>query len=302
VRKRKTRASEIKCDDIKSDDARDDLKSLFINAKDNEMNYSETERFNAIKLFGKPGIHNLDSLINLCVRSGIPFRERDFLAVKQGGWKGKFDSRHLLITFSHFWAAFRFSRALKYAKKHKNGFQRTRHLCLNVHTTQNRFSILDSIEVPDSFDFGPATCEPKEQHNESSRNRHRVRPEDKYWNISTLNVQSVRHVTRMRRLNTFLKKECVDLIGLTETNWKGFDLARYFPEYTWYGRKASRKSGGVGFLVRTQLLEGAQISDFKERASNDCSKEKVREVLYLWWCTVKVRQKRKQLKISGTHT
>jgi len=163
IKKRKKNTLEVERNDIEFENASDDLRTMCVNGKEDEVKYSETEKFNAIQFFGKPMIRNIDSLRNLCIKSGIPFSKGDFLTVKYRGWKGKFDSRHILIIFSHCWAAYRFSRALKYAQKHKNGFQRTRHLCVKVPTTKNRFTIFDSLEVPDSFDFGPISCKPEKK-------------------------------------------------------------------------------------------------------------------------------------------
>jgi len=84
----------------------------------------------------------------------------------------------------------------------------------------------------------------------------------RYWKICTYNILSVKNAIRLTRLNSLLNENDIDCISLNETNWTGRDFSHYFSNYTWFGRKATRKQGGVGFLIKTCLIENIKVETF----------------------------------------
>ena len=185
--------------------------------------------------------------------------DEDILRVKPGGYRGRFDSRHLLVVFSHVWAAQRFERALQYAQKHRPSWKDTGYKRTNVHTKENRFSIFDTFNLPHDFPLGNSFT-PLTQH--ERKDKELKETNITYWKICTFNIQSVRDQKRLKRLVQFLLDNRIDVLAVQETNWKGEDFSHLLREYTWFGSKPTTKQSGVGFLIRTSLLEGVKV-EFK---------------------------------------
>jgi len=69
-------------------------------------------------------------------------------------------------------------------------------------------------------------------------------------------------------LNRFLREHDIDILAVTETRHKGVDLANAFENHIFFGNSYSAAVGGVGFLLRKDLIEGAKIEFMQGQFEN----------------------------------
>ena len=217
-------------------------------------------------------IRNKRDLHALCQQYGIKLDCNEIHSVKAKGYKGRFDSRHVEIIFLHILAARTFERALCHLQKNEKAFRKTNHATFSKSVKQSSyFKFLDRPHVLHTF----SSNEPEDSWKVpalasivSEARQHHKQP-FRYWKVGTYNIQSIKNVTRLNRLNSFLNDEDIDCLALNETNWSGVDFSHHFQNYTWFGRKANRKQGGVGFLIKTCLIENVKVDTFNGKHSSD---------------------------------
>ena len=77
------------------------------------------QNFNAIKVFGAHRFSTMTTFLRKCRSTGIPITQDQILYFAVKGYRGKFDSRHVLIVFTSKMLAVSAHRALMYATRHK---------------------------------------------------------------------------------------------------------------------------------------------------------------------------------------
>ena len=198
----------------------------------------------------------------------------NIIKVQTRGYRNTYDSRYLLIIFSNSKTAKRFEAALRDRQKHTLTWKDTAHkktYTLTKESMVNRFSVQGEQGSSGEESDG---IQPEPMHNllpVPNNNEEEIQgsPSSAYWKICTYNIQTVRNKTRLKRLNNFLIDEKIDILAVQETNWDGENFANTFPEYTWFGSRAKRKQSGVGFLIKTTLLEGLELETYNGKQSDD---------------------------------
>jgi len=84
------------------------------------------------------------------------------------------------------------------------------------------------------------------------------------WNIQTFNG-------KLNLIREFLHKYNIQILGHTDTNWKGQEIDVFFQDYQWFGQKSKNNTGGVGFLVHNSILVKKQFKIFRTSNSNSIS-------------------------------
>ena len=80
--------------------------------------------FNAIKVFGAFKFSTMTAFLKKCKRTGIPITQDQVLNFAAKGYRGKFDSRHVLIVFKNTKLAADALEALQYATRNKLSVRR----------------------------------------------------------------------------------------------------------------------------------------------------------------------------------
>ena len=90
-----------------------------------------------------------------------------------------------------------------------------------------------------------------------------------YWRICTYNIQSIRNEKRLRRLNDFLIEHYIDVLAVQETNWDGSNFSNICTSHTWFGTIPTKKQSGVGFFVKTDILNSFKVEVKQVKSSKN---------------------------------
>ena len=232
-----------------------------------EHKAASRRRFNTIKLFGQIKAKTRTTFLQLCSLNGIWAPRQDIIRVVARGYRSKFDSRHLIIVCSHSHAAQRLDAALQAAQKTRDDFKKTHHTTAMTHmqNNSNYYAIFDNFPMLDDDALQSVQLRPRNSNPQVDK-----LGDQRYWRVATYNIQSVNDTTRMKRLASFIETEHIDLIALQETNFRSdTSLSHVFKNHSWYGSPARRKQSGVGFLIRTSLLENLSVTSKSGHADFD---------------------------------
>ena len=194
--------------------------------------------FNCLRIFGIRNIFNIWEFLQFCRIKKIPCIKSYIHEFKLIGYKSEnFDSRSFQIILTSKLAAFNISTELTVLKiRHTCCYVNNENCISNNFKTSNKFkTINDFLDISQSVNF-KEFLEPA--------NNQKI-------NICTWNIQSIKFKTK--EIITFMTRNNIHLIGLTETRWNGDELC--LPsDFIWYGKRSNKKCGGVGFIIHKSVI------------------------------------------------
>ncbi|GMU74482.1 MAG: hypothetical protein AMXMBFR44_6790, partial [Candidatus Campbellbacteria bacterium] len=193
---------------------------------------------NTIKIFGAVNLRGVAHLRSTCKKHGIPLQTLNVRDIQRRGYKSQqFDSRHYIVLLGNTQDTVTLHRSLQNAEKHVPPMSHWRHTVkhTSLEATNNPFTPLESLS-------------PEKVEDLQTQDDMRVC----CWNINTLNGKE-------KLVHEYAKKNCIHILGLGETKRQDRSYGLASRDFTWFGRAATKKAGGVGFLVDTSVLADAKI-------------------------------------------
>ena len=208
--------------------------------------------FNAIKVFGAFKFSTMTAFLKKCKRTGIHITQDQVLNFAAKGYRGKFDSRHVLIVFKNTKLAADALEALQYATRNKLSVRKwgLEPKMITTQRSRNRYATLSVM--------------PDEEYNEELRLREPEAREN-YSRLATWNARSA--VSKQKNIRRFVKDKSVDVFTITETHQTSDKRPPGANGFQWFGRPTqSSARGGVGILIRSELIHNTKVTTFNRDA------------------------------------